>query len=308
MPWIRVNEEFPEDPRLDRVAAALGKPHEVAAMLVLRLWCWAAKHLEDGVLDGIAPASLARHIGWRGDPSRLHAALEGEFVQVGRLLDWEDVSGRLQIARKREAFRSSKRRELAKADRVVDRQTVGRSTATEKEKENEKENESSTRERLRPENENQDPPPVSPSRGKRATKGRTEGAKAIPEDWSFGDAEWATAERAGCPSREAAALTFEKFKNHYLESGETSPKWNLRWSTWCANARDHYGWAKPTSQPQPAASKPKYDALAGMHAASLTDHRRREHPGEFDDCTDYRCVRARQQEEEFRGKTATAGS
>jgi hypothetical protein len=50
------------------------------------------------------------------------------------LVDWDDVAGKLAVARHREASRSSRRRELARADHPVDRQTDHRSTVTKKEK------------------------------------------------------------------------------------------------------------------------------------------------------------------------------
>lgn len=68
-----------------------------------------------------------------------------------------------------------------------------------------------------------------------------------PEGWTFGDAEWETAERAGCPSRQSAALAFDGLRAWAEQKQVLSLKWSLRWATWCAGCRDRYGWPKPAS-------------------------------------------------------------
>jgi hypothetical protein len=76
--WVELGHDARNPRQMQRLASLLGvREATTAAVHLTRLWDWAAEFAPDGELTGLSPRTIANAAGWRGDPPRLLAALEG---------------------------------------------------------------------------------------------------------------------------------------------------------------------------------------------------------------------------------------
>lgn len=100
MPWARVDDNFPDHPKTQRLKEILNNPD--ADAYPVRLWCWGLKYAPGGELTMHSPTIIAAALRWTGEPQViLDALLEAGFiVKIRRRLvinDWLEYSGQWEI-------------------------------------------------------------------------------------------------------------------------------------------------------------------------------------------------------------------
>lgn len=117
--WIRVDSVMPQHTKVKRLARKLGDPSEegrtLACGILLRLWCWAARLAEDGVVSKYEPEEVADEVGWSRDPEELMESLiesgwidetpEGPVIH-----DWNEWQGSILRRRVFAKLRAQARR------------------------------------------------------------------------------------------------------------------------------------------------------------------------------------------------------
>lgn len=129
--WIRVDSVMPQHTKVKRLARKLGDPSEegrtLACGILLRLWCWAARLAEDGVVSKYEPEEVADEVGWSRDPEELMGALiesgwidetpEGPVIH-----DWDELQGALVERKEKAKQRMRELRARRKRERDVGRE------------------------------------------------------------------------------------------------------------------------------------------------------------------------------------------
>lgn len=119
LPWIRVDVDMPDHPKMARLADLLGVTE--AWPRVFQLWCYAARVAPLGDLGALPPRALAKASGWRGSPPRLvEALLEVGLIEKSGdgyvIHDWMDQQGK--YVKTLEKDRERKRRLAAEAAQI----------------------------------------------------------------------------------------------------------------------------------------------------------------------------------------------
>ena len=106
MAWIELHQSLPTHRKTLDLADALNIIPAQAVGHVACLWLWALDNAPDGDLSEIKARTLARAAQWDGDPEPfLQALTVAGFLAGGAIHDWQDYTGRLIDARKRNAER-----------------------------------------------------------------------------------------------------------------------------------------------------------------------------------------------------------
>lgn len=97
MPWIKVDVDFPDHPKIKPIAEALGIEKDHAAGILTRWFCWVRKYAQDGCLEGKefeAP-------GFSPEKNRIltEALTTSGFIKSGWVNDWPEYGG-AEIAEK----------------------------------------------------------------------------------------------------------------------------------------------------------------------------------------------------------------
>lgn len=128
VPWIRVHGGLYNRPVVDRLCQATGiNEHEAVGVLVT-FWSGVAAHATNGRIDNVSNSQLEKWANWSTSPRRrgLFAAWVREQHQdaEGRVPEWDDYAGALELRREKERVRLSERRQrLRDATQNVAQQT-----------------------------------------------------------------------------------------------------------------------------------------------------------------------------------------
>lgn len=148
LPWLKLQVDFPDNPKVARLAHALGRDPDSACGLIVRLWTWAARVAPTGVIlsagcpaDGpqdVRPtsadmsemASAAQIIEWGCRWTGAHGELAAALAAAGLLdevdggyaiHDWEEHAGAQRQRAERDQERKRKDRERKAAKRAAER-------------------------------------------------------------------------------------------------------------------------------------------------------------------------------------------
>lgn len=126
LPWLRVDVDMPDHPKMARLADLLDV--DEAWPRVMQLWCWAAKVAPTGDLTGLTPRAIARAAGWRKDADRFVTALRdvGLLDADNKIHDWDDQQGK--YLERLEKDRERKKKPSAGVPTEFQRKDAGTST------------------------------------------------------------------------------------------------------------------------------------------------------------------------------------
>lgn len=116
MPWLQLENTFPENRKVKRLAAYLEVEEDKAIALLVRLWCSVHRQIPSGELDDWNPADIADASRWEGNVEEFVDALVDAKLLIPsnrgyRIHDWDEHIGSYRNAQKQKKFRAKKKAE-----------------------------------------------------------------------------------------------------------------------------------------------------------------------------------------------------
>lgn len=114
-PWIRVHADLAGKPVIMRAAESLGiNAHEAMGLLV-QFWGAVSRHVTDGRVGGHSDATLESWAGWHRTRGRFAKWIRASHLDVdGRVNEWDDYAGKLELRRATERNRLRDKRTYAR--------------------------------------------------------------------------------------------------------------------------------------------------------------------------------------------------
>lgn len=99
MAWIKLHQQVPGHPKTKRLVRALGLrvPEDIPQAVghLCMFWLWCIDFAPDGDLTRFSDQDIADAAGWPEDPATFVQAMrEAEFLDEGRVHDWQENGGR----------------------------------------------------------------------------------------------------------------------------------------------------------------------------------------------------------------------
>lgn len=127
--WMRIETDFVDHPKVQRLAAAIQDDESRAGWFVLRVWSWLSRFCPTGHVQDCDRAALEGAAGWRGEAGELvNALVFVGFLETNKgggfdAHDWADHQGRVATNAQKE--RERKRAYRLKAAANVPRDNDG---------------------------------------------------------------------------------------------------------------------------------------------------------------------------------------
>ncbi len=111
-PWIRVHATLIDKPVVDRAVDVLGIDEHAAVGLLVTFWGAVSQHVIGGHVGERTDRQLETWARWKGKRGRFAAFIREQHLDAeGRVNEWDEYAGALEVRRAKERDRKAKERE-----------------------------------------------------------------------------------------------------------------------------------------------------------------------------------------------------